>query len=153
MKFTPEEAAAHLRACNKKIRSEIDPVMYHWAMLGRGYAILMSSGPLTYEDRKKRDYPYSKLRPKYAAMTAGDPGVLNIDTGEFVKRWNTKTFTTPFGNSFSITNKDPKADSIVKGMGMAIARPIDKKVEKYVKSQVPNLSRAITQTIEKLYNG
>ncbi|MCH8979446.1 MAG: hypothetical protein IH945_09445 [Armatimonadetes bacterium] len=123
---------------------------------GKEFAKRRSSGPMTEAQRRAADWPYAKRHGpfgKLSAITAGNPGVINVGRGRFRGEWRTldaSATTVPI--RASLINNSDVAAFLVEGTERAIARPIDVATEGVMQLEAERQARTAKRDIERKYS-
>lgn len=143
-KFTPQQFAVWMKAFPKRLEkelkaAEIDTISRAWKI-----AYQQSSGPFSQAMLNRLGHPYSKRKPN----STFDPGLINVQTGQFRAAWTTTYFGWSI-NSANVTTGELANSSahalLLLGTPYMIVRPIEKRIIKAIKPiRWKNLNRAVT---------
>lgn len=113
-------------------------------------ALRQSSGKYRASALAKKGHPYS-TRNAGGWIPYGDPGMINVQSGEFYLHWKMIPVVHK-GNSINsgIANDSDYADQLAKGKKTTIARPLIQKVMPIVEFyRMRNLTRAIRDSLSR----
>jgi hypothetical protein len=110
-------------------------------------AQLLSQGPLSQPTLDKEDNPYAKRH----GTPQRDPSIINEQTGDFLRSWDT-VFADIYGDSIesAIVNDSPEADYLNQTWGGSkstmFRRPVKDKVEELV---TPKFEKNVQDALDR----
>lgn len=151
MDNTPQAVARALRRAGQFLMTELRRAERANVQTVMRSAQDYSFGPYSSPELAAMKHPYAKRRRKGQARL--DPGVINVQTGEFLFGWEDEGPEERGDTIFSqVFNETPHAEYLAKGALFMVALPLPEKVKDATEVRVDDRRRrAVVKAFERAF--